>query len=128
MPIDDDDRKLLPAPPEADPIRRAAAANTIDAALFIVKMFGNPGFVGMALCEAHYAGQPWVTSVQVAERVKCSDDTARRRLNELVAINRVECRTECRVRFYRVNPRVADSVMGVLLGAIEATQVFANMD
>ncbi len=83
------------------------------------KLLGSPAAVGMALVEAHCAGSPWLSPQEAAARARVSDDTARRRLVELVQVGRAVSRqAEPNVgSLYRIAPEIAESIMAKLAPA-----------
>ena len=84
---------------------------TIDVAAHIIRWLGMPGIVGLAMMEAHYEGSPWRSAKQLALRADCSEDTARRKAEELVRCGRA-CSQRMGTRTcYAIEPRVAEIVM-----------------
>jgi hypothetical protein len=83
----------------------------IDAGDYAVKLLGDPAAVGLALIEAYYSGNPWLSPQQAAARAKVSDDTARRRLNELVQAGRaVSSSWEGPGKVYCIKPEIAEKI------------------
>lgn len=76
------------------------------------KLLGEQALIGLALIEGHNAGLPWLTPQEAAVRAGVSDDTARRHLKALLAIDRVTC---CDLgssrRAYRIDIKTADSIL-----------------
>lgn len=94
------------------------ASSFIDAGHHATKLLGSPAAVGMALVEALHAGAPWLSPQEAAARAKVSDDTARRRLDELASIDRAEIYDIGSGRkLYRIAPEVAESIMSRLAAA-----------
>jgi hypothetical protein len=92
-------------------IARRMLANGI----YIQRMFGGRGLVGLALMEAHLAGDPWLTVQQITEKAKVSDDTVRRRLADLVTAGRVRSKIEDGRKLYAVTPATARQVVNRLV-------------
>ena len=108
----------------AEPVQLDQTTSFIDAWHHAVKLLGTPVFVGMALVEGHFAGNPWLTPQQAAVRADVSVDTARRRLGELVHCGRARAaRWEGPGRLYRIEPHVAESVMARLASQVPIPRV-----
>lgn len=109
----------------AEPVQLDQATSFIDAWHHAVKLLGSPVFVGMALVEGHFDGNPWLTAQQAAVRADVSADTARRRFTELVHIGRARAtKWEGPGKLYRIEPHVAESVMARLAGQAPIARVF----
>jgi response regulator of citrate/malate metabolism len=90
------------------------AQNAADASLYIAKMLEHVT-IGWALVGAYDKGTPFLTPQEIAARAGCSDDTARRHLNDLLAIGRVTLRREYTgVRTYCISPVIAAKVIALL--------------
>jgi len=112
----------LYAQPIATASKRVLATRSIDAAIPITKLLGSPSGAGMALVEAYFGtGSSWVTCQHAANRANVSEDTARRRLTELVGAGRAHISLDhgrdTRTKHYRIVQPVADSVMAKLITA-----------
>lgn len=79
--------------------------------IYIQRMLGGKGLVGMTLIEAHFAGDPWLTVQQIADKSTMSDDTVRRRLATLVKLGRVKEKEDLGRKLYAVNPTIAKQIM-----------------
>lgn len=91
--------------------RYVLVKETIDVAAHIIRWLGMPGIVGLAMMEAHFEGAPWRSAKQLAHRADCSEDTARRKAEELVSCGRAQSRLMGRRTCYAINPQVADVVI-----------------
>jgi len=78
-------------------------------------MWGS-GPVGLILTEAHFSEEVWLTAPMVSARSGglLSDDTARRKLDALVNVERALCRDEGHRRFYRAAPKLAEETVEML--------------
>lgn len=91
--------------------RAAIIGRVIANGHYLTKMLGNPPAVGLSLMEAYYSGDPWLTAQEAADRALVSEDTARRRLNDLTKVARAVTQGVGKRLCYRINPRTAETVM-----------------
>jgi DNA-binding IclR family transcriptional regulator len=87
------------------------ARRILDNGIYIQRMLGGRGLAGMALIEAHFAGDPWLTAQQIAERTGLSDDTVRRRMADLVRAGRAIEKEEAGRKVYAIKDSVARQVI-----------------
>ena len=83
---------------------------TIDVAAHIIRWLGMPGIVGLAMMEAHFEGMPWRSAKQLAARADCSEDTARRKAEDLVNCGRATSTRMGGRTCYAISPKVAEVV------------------
>lgn len=90
------------------------ASKAVDAALQLLRTWG--GGIGLVLVEAHYSGDPWISAIQASKRLggTISDDTARRRLDELVNVGRAEVQIVDSRKVYRCKPELAEQTIELL--------------
>jgi hypothetical protein len=81
--------------------------------------------IGLVLTEVFYTANPWVTVGYVTERLGgiYSDDTTRRRLEELVDTEKVEVVEAGGRKLYRACPAAAKAVMQVLEDGLNLASV-----
>ena len=79
---------------------------TLDVATHIIRWLGMPGMVGLAMMEAYYEGMPWRSARQLALRADCSEDTARRKAEELVNCGRAQKERREGTTVYAIDPKV----------------------
>jgi len=98
--------------------RRASEMHAVEKArrmlvngIYLQRMLGGRGLAGLALMVALYAGDPWQTVQQIAEAADMSEDTVRRRMNDLVQAGRVRERDESHRKLYAINPDIARTIM-----------------
>lgn len=85
--------------------------NTLSNLTMLRRFLGSPVTVGVALLFLSFEPDPWGSAQQIAELADVSDDTVRRRANELVRVNRAQCREEHGRHFYRLNPTFAQTIV-----------------
>lgn len=99
------------------PTKEACPARTAAAALVSLKalenLWGNAR-IGTALVAAFYADKHPRSALEVAELTGLSDDTARRHLERLARIGRVDCTEGDRTRLYRASPALAERTLAFL--------------
>lgn len=73
------------------PHRRTAKWRTIDrtikASAKLIRLWGR-GMIGFVLVRAFYSESPWVSAAEVGREAGVSEDTAKRKLDELVGAGR----------------------------------------
>lgn len=73
----------------------------------VVRLWG-PGTIGSALVCAYFSGNPWVTVAELSEIVpSISESQLRRRLDDLVKLDRARVRTDGRTKRYSAHPERA---------------------
>lgn len=93
----------------------------IQSGLYLHELFGNYP-VGMAAFETYLGPNgDEVTAEYVGLRLNnfMSEDTARRKLNEMVALGTMTVRKEGRTRFYRLTDEIIDDALEYLTGSPE---------
>ena len=86
----------------------------IDVGHRLEALLGRPAHPGLALLEAHLAGHKGATVQDIAARSKCSEDTSRRRLEELVEARRARHSIYEGRHCYSICPRTAAAVLRTL--------------
>jgi transcription initiation factor TFIIIB Brf1 subunit/transcription initiation factor TFIIB len=79
--------------------------------IYIQRMLGGRGLVGLALIEAYYADCAWQTIQQIAHKSTMSEDTVRRRLMSLIKANRAVEKVEDGRKLYAIKPATARQIM-----------------
>lgn len=85
--------------------------NTLTNLRAITKTLGNPPEIGLALLAKHVDDDAWSTVQELSELVDVSEDTVRRRLSDLVSLNRVLSTDRGGRRLYRLRPAYAKRVL-----------------
>jgi hypothetical protein len=92
-------------------IHKKVFDNTLSNILTIRHFLGKPAAVGIAMLFMSMEPDPWRSTQQIAEMADVSEDTVRRRVHDLVSINRAECRTEGGRHLFRLKPSFAQTVV-----------------
>lgn len=79
--------------------------------LIVRRMVGEPVSVGVAMLLLTVEPDPWATTQQIAEMSDVSEDTARRRVRDLVSVNRADCKVEGGRHYFRLRPAFAQSLV-----------------
>ena len=99
------------------PSKEGCPAKAAAAALVSIKslenLWGNAR-IGTALVGAFYSGKHWHSATEVAELTGLSEDTARRHLERLARIGRVDCILPERTRHYRASAAWAERTLPFL--------------
>lgn len=100
-----------------DKTRAQTARVTAEINLTLARYLGIPATPGMVLLECVYTEEPWVPVAFVARRACVSEDTARRRLEELVAAGRARKRPAevGKGSWYRMEEGWADRITDYIL-------------
>jgi hypothetical protein len=85
--------------------------NALSNILILRRFLGTPVSVGTAMLLLTFEPDPWATTQQIAEMSDVSEDTARRRVRDLVSINRADCRIEAGRHYFRLRPAFAQSLV-----------------
>lgn len=88
--------------------------NTLSNILTLRRFLGSPVAVGISMLLLTFDPDPWATPQQLAELADVSDDTVRRRVNDLVSINRAECKVQHGRHLYRLRPAFAAALVDKL--------------
>lgn len=112
-----------------DRTRAAVAKAAAEIHLTLARYLGIPAGPGLVLLETIYTRRPWVPVPYVARRACVSEDTARRRLDELVAAGRAlsMAHPDGRGKVYRLDAAWADRITAYLLELSEAWRAEANL-
>lgn len=109
-----------PGPTDAEAVRemhRQLASHWITGGLFIGRLLGDYA-TGLVALEAYFSGHPEVTAEYVSARLHghYSEDTARRRLTEMVKAGKATCRKEGRTSYFSLKPDVAQAAIDFMKG------------
>lgn len=105
------------------PSAKLALLNELNSlAHFLVRTWGV-GLTGVTLIRRSLSGEPWASAEELAGATELSPSQVRRRLDELVAIGRVEVRQRGRAKYYKASKywsektiaRLVESYGGVAL-------------
>lgn len=88
----------------------------------MVKLWGTG--VGIELSCRYFSDQPWATAAALAKHHHLSEDTVRRKLDELENIGRVVSKTQGRTKVYRAASRYAERAYQIINRLVET----ANCD
>lgn len=82
--------------------KKRVMAAASDGAAALRRMWGNAP-LGLRLATAFYEDDPWVTAMEMAEGMEESEDTIRRKLDELAKIGRVKAMKRGRTTVYKAH-------------------------
>lgn len=92
-------------------VNQKVLRKTLSNILIVRRFLGMPVSVGIALLLMSFEPTPWASTQQIAELADVSDDTARRRVHDLVSINRAECKVEGGRHYFRLRPAFAQTLV-----------------
>lgn len=98
--------------PKSREKKRKLLTAAYQAAIDINKLWGGP--IGVRLACAYYADQPWASVASLADGHHLSEDTVRRRLEDLANIGRVDTKMEGRVKLYRASAKAAEKTYSII--------------
>lgn len=93
--------------------KQALVEQTAEARAKFDKMWGHPG-LGFALVHAFFDDNPWLTAKDLEDRTELSEDTVRRKLEELVNVGRAKVKRRGRTSYYKAHRDYAEESLNII--------------